>query len=320
MIEPQTRCEPEWPEDEVLRDALFRGDRMLESAGSILAHLLSARDHSLFSDEILARIRGMVNHIASQILRIQAEATGHRAREHFAAEHCLSLSERLLGNRPLVSHCHALALEWQVSTRLEAQLSLDPVLSPMMQRLVGHEDPMIASAAMAALAAQARFARTQRRMELPLGELPGDRFHDALLEWRSFNGEERSDALVRAETKLRDQYDEAGGRLSLIARVVSSLGSEAQSLLAIESAGASLFLTALAARSGQPRELAAFSTHEQQMARLALGLRAAGLKPEEIETQVLRIHPDVFPPREIEQIGTREAARMLEASALDCRD
>lgn len=320
MIDPQARREREWPESEALREGLSRGDRMLQSAGPLLDHLLAMREHSLFSDEILARIRGMVGHIALQLLRVQAEATGHRAREEFAGECGPALSAQLLGSRTLVSHCHALALEWQLASRLEDTLSLDPVLSPLIQRLVGHEDPSIASAAMAALAAQTRFTRAQRRMELPLGDLPGDLFHQAVLGWRAFNEDESSDALTRAETRLRDNYDEAGGRLSLLARVISSLGPDAQTALALENAGAALFLTALAAKSRQSRELTAFSTHEQQMPRLVLALRAAGLKAEEIEAQVLRIHPDAFPPVEIDRIGTREAARMLESSDFGLTD
>ena len=71
----------------------------------------------------------------------------------------------------------------------------------------------------------------------------------------------------------------------------------------------------LALRSGQPRDVVAVSTHAQQMARFALGLRAAGLKPQDIEAQMLRLHPDRDPPHGLADIGTREALNLLARSA-----
>lgn len=311
MIEPQKMAETEWPEGEALRLALARGDRALGRIGPILGHLLSARDQSLFSDAIVARVRGMLIHLAWQVLRVQAEATGQKGREQFAAEHGEVLAEHFFASPLLVAHCHALALEWRLASGLEEEAALDPVLSPLMQTLIGHEDTQIASAAMAALAAQARFAQAQRRMELPIAELPGELLHEALLAWRAFNRNERSDALTRAEGKLRAEFDEGAGRLSLLDRVVTSLGTGANAALAIDQGGVALFLSALALRSGQSRDIAALATNEQQAARLALSLRAAGLKPQDVEAQLLRIHPNELPPQGLEQIGTREAAQLL---------
>ena len=50
------------------------------------------------------------------------------------------------------------------------------------------------------------------------------------------------------------------------------------------------------------------------MARLAVGLRAAGLKPQDIEAQILRLHPDRDPPEGLADIGTREALNLLARS------
>ncbi|OBX20314.1 hypothetical protein A9995_00865 [Erythrobacter sp. QSSC1-22B] len=315
MIEPRPIAEPEWPEGDALRLALARGDRALGRIGPILGHLLSARDQSLFSDAIVARVRGMLIHLARQVLRVQAEATGHKGREQFADEQGEALAEQYFSSPLLVAHCHALALEWRLASGLEEGGALDPVLSPLMQSLIGREDTQIASAAMAALAAQARFAQSQRRMELPMGELPGDLLHEALLAWRAFNNDERSDALARAESKLRSDFDEGAGRLSLLDRMVTSLGSGASAALTIDHGGVALFLSALALRSGQSRDIVALSTNEQQAARLALSLRAAGLKPQDVEAQLLRIHPHELPPQGLEQIGTREAAQLLAQGA-----
>lgn len=323
MIEPKSgpsstaspRADPQWPEGEALRVALAQGDQALGRIGPILGHLLSTRDQSLFSDELVARIRSMLTHLAWQVLRIQAEATGVKGREEFAAEHGEPLSEMLFASPPLVAHCHALALEWQLSSRNEADFGLDPVISPLLQSLIGHEDAAIASAAMASLAAQARFAQTQRRMGLPLSELPGDLFHALLLAWRAYNGEDASDALIRAEGRLRADYDEGAGRLSLLERVVTLVGKDATNALVFDQAGVALFLSALALRTGQPRDLVAVSLHESQVARFALGLRAAGLKPQDIEAQILRLHPDRDPPSGLADIGTREALNLLARSA-----
>lgn len=302
---------PERPDRETLRDALARGDVALARITPILGHLLATHDHSLFGDEIIARIRGMLADLAGQILRVQATATGQSAREQFASEHAAGLAGRFHDCPVLLGHCHALALEWQLTCRMESNCAIDPVLSPLIQGLVASEDSGLASAAMAALAAQARFAQAQRRMELPLTELPGDLFHETLLVWRGYNGNAESDILTRAETRIRGSYEEAAGRLSLLARLVAGMADASDAALSIENAGVALFLTALASRSGQSREMAAVSTNEHQMARLALGLRAAGLSPEAIDLQLLTIHPEMIPPAEIADIDCREAAQLL---------
>ena len=188
---------------------------------------------------------------------------------------------------------------------------IDPVLSPLVQELIAHDDDGVSGAAMAALTAQARFAQTQRRMELPLSELPGDLLHDLLVGWREFSNQLRSDAMMRAETKLRSSFDEGAGRLSLLARVVTGLGAVGARALDIDRAGVALFLTALATRSGQSRTAAVLSTNNRQTARLALGLRAAGLSGEEAERQVLRINPQAEPPAEAVTIDPDDARRLI---------
>ena len=292
-----------------LHDALLRGDAMLAGIEPILGHLLSAPDHSLFSDEIVARVRGMLTDLARQILRTQAEATGEEGRDAFAERHGEPLAQHLQASRALLSYCHALAIEWQLSERLEAQMGLDPVLSPLMQRLIAASESSISSVAMAALAAQARFAQAQQRMELPLRELPGDLLHQTLLAWRRYCGEERSDAVQRAETKLRRSYDENNSRLSLFARLVGAQYGAAALLL--DEAGVGLFFTALAARSGQDREMAVLSSHAQQTVRLALGLRAAGLEPRRIDEVLLCIHPGAAPVAGLEAVNEDKARGML---------
>ena len=316
MTVSQAKPMPEGPEPELLRDELARSTAVLGKIAPILGHLLSTPDQSLFNDEVIARVRGMLQDLAFQMLRIQAEATGHAGREEFAAQHGAELAELLQGNAALLAHCHALALEWQLTARLEMVYGLDPVLCPLIQELVGHEDSAIASTAMAALAAQARFAQTQRRMELPLAELPGELLHETLLGWRNYNGDKRSDAMTRAEAKIRGSYDEGTGRLALFARLVASLGDMMPAMLSVDEAGVAIFLTALAYGSGQTRELAVLSTNERQVARLALGLRAADLAPDAVGGVVLRLHPDGDPPMGFSSISVADARELLAENAM----
>ena len=148
-------------------------------------------------------------------------------------------------------------------------------------------------------------------MELPLGELPADLFHNVLMAWRAWNGPGNSDALVRAETRLRNAFDESAGRLALFARLVAGLAGDATRPLAVEIAGVGLFLTALSARSGQSRDMAALSTNVRHTARFALGLRAGGASSEQIDDCLLRFHPDRLPPRGLGDVTGAEARQML---------
>lgn len=297
-----------------LREAFARGNLALGRIAPILCHLLATPDHSLFSDEIVARVRGMLNDLAWQILRAQAEATGQAGREEFADRHGEALAAHFQSSPTLLAHCHSLALEWQLAARMESVHGLDPVLSPLIQELVASPDSATASTAMAALAAQARFSQAQRRMELPLTELPGDLFHEVLLGWRTFTGETRSDALVRAEAKLRHGFDESAGRIALFARLIATMGAGANAALALDRAGVAMFLAALAARSGQSREMAVLSCNQNQTHRLALGLRAAGQDAAAICETVLALHPGATLPSGLKTLTERDARSMLAAS------
>ena len=60
--------------EQVLRDELVRGDAVIASARPVLRHLLASEDSALFSDEMIARVRGMVLDVAQQLLLAQAAA------------------------------------------------------------------------------------------------------------------------------------------------------------------------------------------------------------------------------------------------------
>lgn len=304
MVEPTV--------EDVLRDELAQGDAVIGTIAPILRHLLANDDHSLFNDEIVARARGMVDHVARQVLDAVESAQGGTVRHDHADETIGQVVSIVVERAALLAHVHAQALEFQLTERLQARISLDPVLSPLLQALISSPDSATAASAMALLAAQARYVQAQRRMQLPLAELPADLFHAVLQVLRTIEAE--PEVLLSAEKSLRADYDEGRSRLGLLARLVLGMGGGATAALDVSHAGVGLFLTALAMGSGQDRDLTALAAHEGQLARLALALRAAGVRPEAIEEQFLAIHPDISLPTGFDKLGADRAAALLARS------
>ena len=314
MIDRTASQSEEAPVEAMLREALEQGDAVLDTIGPILGHLLANDDDSLFTDEIVARVRGIILHISRQLLMAQGKAAAIEDTDSFAKEHAERLAANLANHPALLMHCHALAVECHLAVRLQESSAIDPVLSPLLQALVASDDEATAAAAMTVLASQARFIQHQRRMELPIHELPGDLFHQALLIWRSYAAGEQDPAADIADRDLRAAFDESAGRLGLLSRLVGGMGSGAMAALSVSHAGVALFITALALASDQDRDIAALSTNEGQMARLALALRAAGLEAKAVEEQFFHIHPDVTLPDVFKLLRSDRAAAMLAAS------
>lgn len=301
-----------------MREELAHGDAMIGTIAPILRHLLANDEHSVFSDEILAALRGMMNHVARQLLDELSIAAGTPdARDHDPHQ-IAELVAAFVAHPGFLSHVHALALEWKLAQRMEARLALDPVISPLLQALVASPDQQVAASSMALLAAQARFAQSQRRMELPLTELPGDLLHAGLIALRGVGSKEPDTQTVvgQAEQAIRDRYDESRTRLGLISRIVSGMGAGATAALSVTHAGVPMFLSALALASGQDRDMAVLSTNEGQVARLALALRASGLRSTAIEEQFESLHPDVTLPEGFDNLGSDHAAALLARSAV----
>lgn len=297
--------------EDTLRGELAQGDLVIGSIGPVLRNLLATDDLSLFSDEIVARVRGMIADLARQLLLVEAEEAGAEDPHAAAQARIAAVAQSLSGNPALLGHVHALALEWQLTERLHVRNGFDPALSPLLQAQIAARDASAAETAMATLAAQVRFLQHARRMDLPLGELSGDLFHAALQVMRSHAVEREADAAERALTRLRADYDESRNRLALVARLVTGLGAHATAALAVDHAGVAIFLTALALASGQERDLAVLATNDRQLARLSLSLRAAGLKREQIEGQFAYFHPDVAPPEGFDALRANAASALL---------
>lgn len=300
--------------DGALSEDLAHGDALLGTIAPILRHLLANDDHSLFSDEIIARVRGMMHDVARQLLDALAVAGGQADTRDHPAEASDAIVHAFIADHSFLGHVHALALEWQLTERLQSRLALDPVLSPLVQALVASPDGTTGATAMALLAAQARFVQYQRRMQLPLAELPADLLHIALKALRALDGSEEAQRLA-AETAIRGQYDESRSRLGLIARLITGMGGGASAALSITHAGAAMFLSALSLASGQNRDTAVLSTNEGQLARLALALRASGLKSHAVEEQFVTLHPEISLPEGLDSLSADRAAALLARSA-----
>lgn len=298
-----------------MREELAHGDVMLGTIGPILGHLIANHDHSLFSDEIVARIRGMVGGIARQLLEAQALVMDDPDAHGFAERNADGLGEIIAANPAFLTHCHGLAIECHLAERLRERNSIDPVLSPLMQSLIASDEVDTASLAMQTLTSQARFMQRQKRMRLPLNELPADLFHHALMSWRSYAEGLDQSVTARIETRIRKDYEESSSRLGLMSRLIEGLGSGARAALSISHAGVALWLTALASASEQNRDIVSLSTNDRQLARLALALRSAGLNPNEVEEQFLYLHPEVSLPEGFSQLRIDRARAILDSSA-----
>lgn len=306
------------PVETIMREEMAHGDAMIGTIAPILRHLLANDEHSVFSDEILAALRGMMNHVASQLLDELAAAAGTPdSRDHAPAQKA-ALVAAFVAHPGFLSHLHALALEWKLAQRMEARLALDPVISPLLQALVASPDQQVAVRAMALLASQARFAQSQRRFQLPLTELPGDLLYAALMALRGLAGTEpeAQELTSGVELAIRTRYDESRTRLGLISRLVSGMGAGATVALSVTHAGVPMFLSALALASGHDRDMAVLATNDGQVARLALALRASGLKVQAIEEQFAALHPEVTLPDGFENLGSDLAAALLARSAV----
>ena len=309
----------------MLRDELAHGNVVISTSDGILRHLLANDDNSIFSDEVIARVRGMITGMTDQVLHAYALLLEESAEpdaeideeddepedfDPFAQEREILITS-LNGNPKILPHLHALALEFQLVERLQMRNSIDPILSPLVQELIASKDAGSADLAMTALTAQSRFMQNMRRMELPLSELPSDLFA-AVLECTAASVSVENPAIAaRLFEQLKSGYDESQSRLGLMSRLVHKMGRGAIAALNINHAGAPLFLTALSIASAQPRDIAVSATTDRQLARLALSLCAAGLKPQAVEEQFIYLHPTVALPVGFEQLRADRAAALL---------
>ena len=267
--------------DEFLRDEMARSNRALRSLAPVVSHLLETHGPSLVSDAIVARLRGMLSHIAEQLIE---HFLGGLSGAPSAVQ--TGLGERLLNDAPLVNHLYSLALEGFLTEGLARRASIDPVLSPLLQELIASEQPEIAELAMSVLAAQSRFIQSQSRMEIALAELPHELFAKAVSHIEAAATGLTPSEFADAEKRLKQGIDEAESRIALLARLATSMQGGAVAALALDHAGLALFASCAASLTRQTRERVIFACHEGQTVRLALTLKAAGLSSSAIAGQI----------------------------------
>src|SRR5690606_6156800 len=300
--------------ERALHEASARGDAAIAAVRPVLRHFLAGTDTELLSDEVVARVRGMIWHLSEQLLFVQATAAEMQDVEAYIEARQEALAQALFENADLLAHAHGLAIEAELADRVQRRAGIDTVLTPLVQDLAASDDPDIAGLAMAVIAAQARFQQQQRRMELPLKELPGHILHAALLVLRAEARDDDVKASEVAERKLRVDYDESAGRLGLLARLVLSLGTDTAPALRLAHAGLAIFATALSLALQQDRCLVLLWLAGSQGARFALSLRAVGLDHRAIAEQALSLHPDRPPLEGLDLIAPERAADLLQSS------
>ena len=190
-------------------------------------------------------------------------------------------ADKLTADPALVRHVHALALEAELAERLGERMGLDPVVSPLLQALAADSEP-----GKDLLAEQARFLQGQRRGELALAELPGD-----------------------LQEALAGIAGSAPDRLDLLERVVGDL--DLSVALDVIHAGVAVFATALARAVGITRETVLIAMSQAQAPRLAVALRAAGLGPGAVGSQLFAFDPDARAPDDFDALSPERAAVLL---------
>ncbi|AKM11657.1 hypothetical protein AB433_08160 [Croceicoccus naphthovorans] len=267
----------------------------------------------MFSDAIVARVRAMAEDLARQVGFKLAQAAGEKDPRAWADSIIEPLAGALIDDPAIVDHLHSVALEWQLTESMQRRAGVDPALSPLLQALIGADDPTSSALAMDLLTSQAAFARHQQRMSLPVTELPAEVLY-ALLETlrHAVAGDLAFEAHARnTEHAIREEYDESQCRIALANRLVAALGAGAFAALSITHAGVAVFLSALASATGDSRDTVAVATSESQLARLALSLRAAGLGDREIEREFYSIHPDITLPEGFGRLQGGDARALL---------
>ena len=301
---------PDQPIEDVLQEELAHGDAVMATARPVLRHLLTNDAGALFTDEVLANVRGMLAGLAREMIGALAAELGEADPEELAAIHAEDIAQAMLRDADLLAHAHALTVESRLAERLRERNSIDPVLTPLMQELTASPDGALAATAMRALTAQARFLQAQRRMQVQLAELPEAQFSAAIGHFRDRLGDHR-EAANAVVGRLRESYSPGKRRTALLGELVAGLRHRAGRALDINNAGISLFVTALAIATDEPRETAIFALGENQCARLALSLRAAGVSAEAVEEQFLYLHPEITLPEGLGSITPARAAAIL---------
>lgn len=278
--------------------------------GPVLRQLLAGERDGLFSNAIIARTSAMIGHLARQLALALAQALQEPEPVAFAEVQADDLAGTLGEHGDLLGHVHALAVEGVLADLLYERAALDPALSPFLKGLLASPDGEISAAAMHVLAAQARFLHFSRRMELPLGELPGELFHHALsaLSAMATFDDGARDA---ARTMLTMQYDEASTRTSQLARLLMLTTNDAAETVSLADSGLAIFASWLAQNSGKPRDDAILAIGQRDCSGLVLMMRAAALPVAAMHQAIASLDPYGQLDEALASLAPDEARQLL---------
>ncbi len=288
-----------------LRVGLARSDAAFRGIAPVLTHMLDDSWPSIVSDASLARVQGMMTGFGREL---KSSAPGNSVLSEPDLE---MFRQMLIGDSRLLEYCFVLAVEGQIIEQLASEHSVERVLSPLLQELVGSDRKEIAEQAMSCIAAQSRFVQTQARMQMPLSDLPADLFHSVLGKWQEFASKHRQDLPIQSIESLRKNYDEGATRTAQMERLVAAIGKGVRAALDLPHAGFSLFATALARESDQSRGNALLSCQAIQSPRLVLGLRAAGLEEADIAKNIVTLGGEATNSKGLNQILPDQAQSIL---------
>lgn len=288
--------------EQVLRDRMLRADQALADMGPVLRHLLSDTGAFLLDEETVARVRGMLFHLSGRLLDADGEGGAGVARQR---EFASTLSDA----PAILAHAHALVIEARLVERLQADAGVDPVLPPLVQDLAAAQEAGLAELAMSVLAAQARFMQYHRRMELPPEELPAEVFESAMQMLETFLGQ--GSGLISRARRWPMAGRNSQSRLERLDQLVRRVDPRRSDALSIENAGLSIFLSALAAVTGEARGQVVMALADRRLTRLALLLRAAGMEHRELERQFLCLDPTGELPEGLAGLAAERAMEML---------
>ena len=276
--------------DASLRELLAQGEQTRRALPQQLRHRIGFADPSLFDDELIARTRGLLVHLTSQIAGGRPPGSG--TADHLEARD--AVLRAVFDSPAMLAHCHALALEYRLTRRLGDQAGIDPVLPSILQEMIASPNEATSHLATAVLAAQTRFLSNMERMQLPLRQLPGELLHDVFAIGRRWLGEPIiADAVEQA---VRTSYDEGATRTALLGRLVNSADYPQGRGWQLQEAGVPLFLAGLALAGGFSLHEAALLTTESQIARLALIMRTLRCNPSGINRNLYILHDEVALP------------------------
>lgn len=283
--------------------------------GPVLRQLLAGERDGLFSNAIIARTSAMIGHLARQLGLALAQALQEPEPTAFAQVQADDLAGMLGEHGDLLGHVHALAVEGVLADLLYERAALDPALSPILKGLLASQDGEISAAAMHVLAAQARFLHFSRRMELPLGELPGELFHHALSALSAMTTFDDG-ARAAARTMLAMQYDEASTRTSQLARLLMLTTNDAAETVSLADfsladSGLAIFASWLAQNSGKPRGDAILAIGQRDCSGLVLMMRAADMPVAAMHQTIASLDPHGQLDEALASLAPDEARQLL---------